>query len=126
MGTIENKTYKNIFITPHEETKTLQVFMNGKSLCGDIFRLEAEKKSVEDIAIFCNELEQTDFNTLINKIKSITDKTTYISFGPQKDYTGYVSTYKEQYMHFPDNIFIRNTFVEIDENKNNLIKKKSI
>jgi hypothetical protein len=131
MGTIENKTYKNIFVTPTKDVLTLQVYMQDKYLCGDIFRIEAEKESVHDIAIFCSELEQKDFNTLINKIKSITDKPTYISFASENNYKKYIEDYKYQYRHFPDNISIRNVIVEFDQEKSNIIrpgnvKKKSL
>ena len=134
MGKIENKTYKNIFIT-HEDTTTLQVFMQSKYLCGDIFRIEADKPSIKDIAIFCSELDQKDFNTLINKIMSITKKPTYISFAGDKDYRENEDRFREIYKKFPDNIFISHTVLEkkpedkndMDINSNpNIVKKISL
>ena len=126
MGKIENKTYKNIFITPTKDILTLQVYMEDKLLCGDIFRLEAEKENVRDIAIFCTDLEQKEFNILINKIKSITDKPTYISFATSKNYKKYIEDYRFLYRHFPDNVSIRNVIVDFDEEKPNLIKLTNI
>ena len=132
MGKIENKTYKNIFVTPTDNVVTLQVFMQGTKLCGDIFRLQVEHQEVKDVAIFCTDLDQKDFNVLINKIKSITDKPTYISFASDKNYEKYAEEYRYQYRHFPDNVFIRSAIVRSDEEKINLIKpstnlkKKSI
>lgn len=133
MGRIENQTYKNIFLT-HEDTTTLQVFMKGKALCGELFRVEAAKPSIKDIAIFCSELEQKDFNTLINKIMSITKKPTYISFSGEKDYRENEDKFREIYKKFPDNIFIMhsvldktsedNDDMEINSNSN-ILKRKS-
>ena len=122
MGKIENKTYKNVFVTPTDKVVTLQVFMKGKTLCGELFRAQAEHPEVKDIAIFCTELDQREFNILINKIKSITDKPTYISFASDKNYNQYAEEYKYLYRHFPDNIYIRNVVVRMDEEKDNLIK----
>ena len=125
MGRIENKSYKNIFVTPTDNVVTLHVYMQGNQLCGDIFRLQVEHPDVKDIAIFCTDLNQNDFNILINKIKSITDKPTYISFASEKNYERYADEYRYQYRHFPDNVFIRNTVIRSDEEKSNLIKPNS-
>ena len=126
MGKIENKAYKNIFVTPTDNVLTLQVYMQGTKLCGDIFRLQVEHENVKDVAIFCKELEQKDFNVLINKIKSITDKPTYISFASDKNYKNYVEEYRFQYRHFPDNIYIRNIVISSDEEQTNIIKPNKI
>lgn len=126
MGKIENKTYKNLFITPTKDILTLQVYMQGKLLCGDIFRIEAEKDCVQDIAIFCTELDQKEFNILINKIKSITTKPTYISFPSDRNYKKYIEEYRYQYRHFPDNVSIRNVVIDYDEEKSNIIKNNNV
>lgn len=129
MGRIENKVYKNVFIT-HEETKTLQVYMKGKMLCGDIFRIEVEKPKIVDIAIFCGALEKKDFNVLINKIKSITSKPTIITITTDNkniNIDKYIENYKLTFTHFPKNVVVKSVIIEKDSNKKvNVMKKRPL
>ncbi len=124
MGRIIINTYKNLFLTPVSEDDTrLQVFMNSKLLCQEVFRMESNKENIKDIFIYSGELDQQNFNSLINVIKTSTDKPTNICFAGAKDYSDKVSNFKYKYNHFPDNITISHTLVELDENKDHLIKK---
>ena len=127
MGRIENKVYKNVFVT-HEETKTLQVYMKSKMLCGDIFRIEVEKPKIVDIAIFCGALEKKDFNVLINKIKSITSKPTIITITTDNkniNIDKYIENYKLTFTHFTKNVVVKSVIIEKDSNKKvNVMKKR--
>ena len=153
MGRVENPTYKNIFINPENNSKSkkLDVYMEGTKLCRAIF--EEKAKFVENINIYAGKLNQEDFNLLVSTIKqTATDKIINITFSPvefdeldenlspeelqEKQnaiYKKYMDGYREsgilkdpengQIRHFPDKLTINHAIMDIDETKDNLIKK---
>ena len=128
MGKIEKPLDNSTFITPDRRnpiTKTFYVRMKDKMLDGDFFRKGAEKSYVEDIAIICDEINQIEFNILVNKIKSITVKPTFIYFRGKSDYEKYRDDYVTLYRkRFPDNVFIMNILKEQEANYQDVIKKR--
>lgn len=145
MGRIIDYLNKNIFVTPEQGEGTLEVYIGdrenknkrdfGKNLTKELFKGESLKSSIKDISIITGKLSQKDFNKIIDVIKDATSKPTCITFVPEKDkkeyirdaYKRYVKSYREQDpenpRHFPDNILITNTLVELDDNN---IKKRSL
>ena len=134
MGKLIINTYKNTFVTPDDTNGVLKVYMSGSALCESIFQMQALRATVDNIEIFAGQLSQKEFNEIIDIIKKTTVKTTDLTFFPvlnpneelQNAYTRYEQGYREQNAdnpkHFPDNIFINTSLVEIDEEKDNLIK----
>ena len=139
MGIVNSYSYKNVFVSD-EENRILNVYMNSILIDKYLLKMEANKNTVDNISIIAGELSQSNFVSLIDNIKVSTDKRTCISFIPiivadetpidayQRYVEAYKSKNKDDIIHFPDNIFVNQTFVESDQIeeryiKNNLLKK---
>jgi hypothetical protein len=137
MGYIKDMNYKNLFLTPEEGEDILQVFITGHTLSREMFNTQANKHRVASINIVSGNLEQKDFNGIIDTIKLTTDKPTCIAFIPVKDEKestpaaykrykeGYINQDKENPKHFPDNVQIYHMLMDVDNNKDNYKKRKS-
>lgn len=148
MGTINIPGYKNVFKTPDEGEGTFEVYMEGKNIDKEMFKIKANKSSILDISIFTGILNKEEFYNIVDIIKISTDKPTCIAFTPaefesldedsleekrNEIYESYVQGYREaeikknpttgKLRHFPDNITINNALIDADQIKSNYIKK---
>lgn len=136
MGKIIDYPYKTIYEVP-EDIGTLEVIMEGKKINQETFKTKSNKQNVADISIITGLLNQIDFNNLVAVIHNSTEKNVYLTFIPEmgedEDITSAYDRYVEKYRmqiegvprHFPDNIFINHTAVDIDNLRDNYKKKKS-
>lgn len=137
MGKMIDYSYKTIYELS-EDIGTLNVMMEGKNINQDIFRAKANKQNVVDISIIAGFLSQNEFNNLITVIHNSTDKNIDLTFIPEikegeeitDAYNRYIEKYRNQIQdtprHFPDNIFMNHTAIEIDNLKDNYKKRNHL